>query len=71
MPTKTQYYYYRIYDDHEEFNYIRSTFSEKKIRTLLKKFEKDHQIYYNEEFIKFLRKTDTKAELIKVSTISY
>lgn len=71
MAKKTQYYYYRIYDDHEEFNYIKSSLTEKKIRSLLAKFEKKNQVYYNEEFITFLKQTDPKAELIQVSTISY
>ncbi|MBX2990033.1 MAG: hypothetical protein KF749_02580 [Bacteroidetes bacterium] len=71
MAKRTAYYYYRIYDDKEQFNYIRSTFQEKKIRTLLKKFEKTHQEYYNSEFIDFLKKQDPKAELIDVAPISY
>ncbi len=71
MAKRTAYYYYRIYDDKEQFNYIRSTFQEKKIRSLLKKFEKTHQEYYNTEFIDFLKKQDPKAELIDVAPISY
>ncbi|MDL1893726.1 hypothetical protein FBQ87_12705 [Sphingobacteriales bacterium CHB3] len=71
MAKRTTYYYYRIYDDKEQFNYIRSTFQEKKIRSLLKKFEKTHQEYYNSEFIDFLKKQDPKAELIDVAPISY
>lgn len=71
MAKRTAYYYYRIYDDKEQFNYIRSTFQEKKIRSLLKKFEKTHQEYYNSEFIDFLKKQDPKAELIDVAPISY
>lgn len=71
MASKTKYYYYRIYDDKEQFNYIKSSFQEKKIRTLLKKYEKIHQEYYNAEFMEFLRKQDAKAELIDVTPISY
>jgi hypothetical protein len=71
MPKKTRYYYYRIYDDKEQFNYIRSTFQEKKIRSMLKKYEKVHQEYYNTEFVEFLRKHDPKAEFVEVAPISY
>jgi hypothetical protein len=71
MPSKVKYYYYRIYDDHEEFNYIKSALPEKKIRSLLKKFEKKNDMYYNEQFILFLKQHDSKAELISVNTISY
>ena len=71
MPKKLAYYYYRIYDDKEQFNYIRSTFQEKKIRSMLKKYEKVHQEYYNSDFIEFLRKYDAKADLVEVTPISY
>lgn len=71
MPKKTQYFYYRIYDDKEQFNYIRSTFQERKIRTMLKKYEKVHQEYYNAEFVEFLRKYDPKAGFVEVTPISY
>jgi hypothetical protein len=71
MPGKKKHYYYRIYDDKEQFNYIKSSFQEKKIRTMLKKYEKIHQQYYNAEFIEFLRKQDQTAELIDVTPISY
>jgi len=33
--------------------------------------ENKRAIYYNEEFISFLRQHDSKAELISVNTISY
>ena len=71
MPKKTRYYYYKIYDDKEQFNYIKSTFEEKAIRKLLKKFEKTHQEYYNSELLKLLKEYDPKAELIDVNTIAY
>ena len=71
MATKIPFYYYRIYDDKEQFNYIRSTFQEKKIRSMLKKYEKVHQEYFNAEFLEFLRKHDPKAELVEVTSISY
>ena len=71
MAKKTAYCYYRIYDDKEQFNFIRTAFQEKKIRTMLTKYEKIHQEYYNTDFVEFLRKYDPKAELIDVTSISY
>lgn len=71
MAKRTHYYYYRIYDDKEQFNYIRSTFQEKKIRNMLKRYEKVHQEYYNAEFVKFLQQHDPKAEFVEVASISY
>lgn len=71
MPGKKKNYYYRIYDDKEQFNYIKSSFQEQKIRTIVKKYEKVHDQYYTAEFIDFLRKHDRTAELIDVTPISY
>ncbi|HET6272387.1 MAG TPA: hypothetical protein VFG32_05365, partial [Bacteroidota bacterium] len=59
------------YDDKEQFNYIRSTFQDKKVRQMLKKYEKVHQQYFNTEFVEFLKKYDHKAEIINVAHISY
>ena len=71
MAKKTQFYYYRIYDDEEQFNYFKTIFQEKKIRGMLKKYEKTHQEYHNTDFVEFLRKHDRSAELIEVAHISY
>ncbi len=71
MPKKNSYYYYRIYDDKEQFNYIKSCFEQKKIRSMLKKYETNHQEYYNSEFVKFLKQYDRRAELINVLTVTY
>ncbi len=35
-------HYYRIYDDHEELNFFKSTFDDKKIQDFVKEFE-DHR----------------------------
>jgi hypothetical protein len=64
-------FYYRIYDDKEDFNFIKSTFDHKKMEALLKEFEKTHKKYLNKTFIKYLQKSDPKAEIIEVSEISY
>lgn len=71
MAKRTPFCYYRIYDDKEQFNYIKTTFPEKRIRTMLTKYEKTHQEYFNKDFVEFLRKHDPKAELIDVACISY
>ncbi len=71
MPKKTQYFYYRIYDDEEKFNYFRSTCTEKRIRQMLKKYEEKRQEYHNAGFLEFLRKQDPRAEMIDVAIISY
>jgi hypothetical protein len=64
-------YYYRIFDDKEEFNFIKSSFEHKKMEELLKEFEKTHKKYLNKNFLKYLQKSDPKAEIIEVSDISY
>ena len=64
-------FYYRIYDDEEKVNYIKTTIEQKQIRQLLKDFEKVHQEYHNSEFIHFLKEHDAHAELIQVTTITY
>lgn len=64
-------YYYRIYDDHEEMDFIKSSVNYEKIRELLKDFEKVHNEYYNSEFVNFLREVDPNAELIEVTNIYY
>ena len=65
------HFYYRIYDDEEQFNYFKTIFQEKKIRGLLKKYEKTHQEYHNSDFVEFLKKLDPSAKLIEVAHISY
>ncbi len=67
----TSMYYYRIYDDKEEVNYIRTAVKQETIRQLLKEFESVHQEYYNSEFIHFLKEKDPDAEIIEVTTITY
>jgi hypothetical protein len=64
-------YYYRIYDDTEKLNYLKSSLPHEKVEVWLREFEKTHQKYFNVEFIKFLREHDSEAEIIEVSDISY
>ncbi|OGU79591.1 MAG: hypothetical protein A2W11_06570 [Ignavibacteria bacterium RBG_16_35_7] len=66
-----KYHYYRIYDDHEELDFIKSTIEYKEIRKLLEKFENIHKEYYNPEFLDFLKERDPEAEIIEVTNIFY
>jgi hypothetical protein len=66
-----KYFYYRIYDDHEELDFIKSTIDYNKIRELLVKFEEIHKEYYNPEFLDFLKESDPEAEIIEVTNIFY
>lgn len=66
-----QLYYYRIYDDKEKLNYLKSSLNHKEVEKWLNKFEQTHQKYFNPEFIHFLKEHDPEAEIIEVSDISY
>jgi len=66
-----QYFYYKIYDDKEELNYLKCSLQHDKVEEYLKEYEKTHQKYFNPEFINFLQEHDHEAEIIKVSDISY
>ncbi|PIW70305.1 MAG: hypothetical protein COW08_02585 [Ignavibacteriales bacterium CG12_big_fil_rev_8_21_14_0_65_30_8] len=70
MPDK-QNYYYKIYDDKEELNYLRCTLPHDKVEELLTEYEKTHQKYFNPEFISYIQEKGYEAEIIKVSDISY
>ena len=71
MEQTTAVYYYKIYDDKEQFNFIKSTLMESRIRELLKSFETSHQQYYNNEFLNYLKEYYTMAQIIEVNTITY
>ena len=66
-----KFHYYRIYDDHEELDFIKSSIEYKEIRKLLVEFEKIHNEYYNPEFFEFLKERDPEAEIIEVTNIFY
>lgn len=70
MPNKP-IFYYKIFDDKEKLNYMKSSLPHKELENLLKEYERNHQKYLNPEFVQFLREKDTEAELIEVSDISY
>jgi len=69
--SKKQLYYYRIFDDTEKLNYLKSSLSHEQVEQWLREFEKTHQKYFNPEFIGFLREHDPEAEIIEISDISY
>ena len=64
-------YYYRIFDDKDELNFFKSSFEYNKIQELIKEYEKNSQEYINPDFIGFLKKQDSEAELIDVTNIYY
>jgi len=64
-------HYYRIFDDHEELNFFKSSLEDKRIRELLSDFERDRQQYFNGDFVEYLKKRDVDAEIIEVERISY
>jgi hypothetical protein len=66
-----QIYYYRIFDDTEKLNYLKSSLSHEEVERWLREYEKSHQKYLNPEFISFLHKHDSEAEIIEISDISY
>jgi hypothetical protein len=69
--SKNKLYYYRIFDDKEKLNYLKSSLSHEEVEHWLKEYEKSHQKYINPEFIKYLNEHDPEAEIIEVSDISY
>ena len=64
-------YYYRIFDDKDELNFFKSSFEYSKIQELIKEYEKTNQEYVNPDFIGFLKKQDSEAEIIDVTNIYY
>jgi len=71
MEESKKFYYYRIFDDKEKLNYMKSSLEHKKVEKLLKEYEAKHQKYFNPEFIEFLHGKDHDAEIIEISDISY
>ena len=71
MAKRNEYHYYRIYDDREQFNYIRTSLKEQELRKMLKQFEKKNQEYYNTDFLTFLKQRGVNAGLIEVTNVYY
>jgi len=64
-------YYYRIYDDQEKLNYLKSSLPHPELEQWLKEYEEKHQKYFNPELVSFLKEHDKDAEIIEVSDLSY
>ncbi len=64
-------YYYRIFDDKEKLNYLKSSLPHSQVEHWLREYERTHQKYFNPEFIHFLHEHDPEAEIIEVNDISY
>jgi hypothetical protein len=71
MMTDNKLFYYRIFDDKEKLNYLKSSLSHEQVEKWLREYEGSHQKYVNPEFIDFLSKHDPEAEIIEISDISY
>ena len=69
--SKKKLFYYRIFDDKEKLNYLKSSLSHEEVEHWLREYEKTHQKYLNPEFINYLSEHDPEAEIIEVSDISY
>ena len=64
-------FYYRIFDDKEKLNYLKSSLSHEEVEHWLAEYERTHQKYFNPEFITYLHEHDPEAEIIEISDISY
>jgi hypothetical protein len=69
--SKKKLFYYRIFDDKEKLNYLKSSLSHEEVEHWLSEYEKTHQKYFNPEFITYLQEHDPEAEIIEISDISY
>ncbi|MCW9066736.1 MAG: hypothetical protein OQJ78_10620 [Ignavibacteriaceae bacterium] len=69
--SKKKLFYYRIFDDKEKLNYLKSSLSHEEVEHWLQEYERTHQKYFNPEFINYLHEHDPEAEIIEISDISY
>ena len=63
--------YFKIYDDEGVKSDFKTHLSYEEIEALKKDFEDNHQEYYNNDFIKFIKENDPSAEEIEVHAIYY
>lgn len=68
---KKKLFYYRIFDDKEKLNYLKSSLPHEEVEHWLKEYERTHQKYFNPEFISYLCEHDPEAEIIEIIDISY
>lgn len=66
-----KFFYYRIFDDQEEKNYIRTSLTHDQITNLVEKYKSDRQKYLNDDFMEFLQKEDPNAETFEITRIYY
>jgi len=69
--SKKKLFYYRIFDDKEKLNYLKSSLPHEEVERWLREYERTHQSYLNPEFISYLQEHDSEAEIIDISDISY
>ncbi|MBK7867952.1 MAG: hypothetical protein IPJ75_13800 [Ignavibacteriales bacterium] len=63
--------YFKIYDDEGIKSYFKTNLTYEEIEALKKDFEENHQEFYNNDFIKFIKENDPSAEEIEVHAIYY
>ncbi len=68
---KVTNYYKIFFDDNESINYMKSKLTPKQVAKYLKAYEKNHQKFYNKEFVQFLKKYDKYTQLIEIHDVSY
>jgi len=68
---KKKIFYYRLFDDNEELDFLKSSLEYEKIRELLSEFESKNNDYFNKDFVEFMKKTDPEAEIIEVTNLYY
>ncbi|MBN8547034.1 MAG: hypothetical protein J0L60_12960 [Ignavibacteria bacterium] len=63
--------YFKIYDDEGIKSYFKTNLTYEEIEKLKIDFEQNHQEFYNNDFIKFLKDKDASTEEIEVQAIYY
>ncbi|MCA0389538.1 MAG: hypothetical protein LCH52_13700 [Bacteroidetes bacterium] len=63
--------YFKIYDDEGIKSYFKTNLTYEEIEKLKTDFEQNHQEFYNNDFIKFLKDKDASTEEIEVQAIYY
>jgi len=63
--------YFKIYDHEGIKSYFKTNLTYEEIEKLKIDFEQNHQEFYNNDFIKFLKDKDASTEEIEVQAIYY
>jgi hypothetical protein len=64
-------HYYRIYDDKEEFNYVKCKLTHKEFEEVIYEYEKRNEKYLTDSLLEYLKRKDPEAELFHLEEISY